>query len=42
MFVQVAEGLGIQSILHTNYKSTRAKLASLGLQPDNGVIHETR
>jgi putative hydrolase of the HAD superfamily len=42
MFVQVAEGLGIRSILHTNYKSTRAKLASLGLQPDDGVIHETR
>jgi putative hydrolase of the HAD superfamily len=39
MFVQIAEGLGI---LHTNYKSTRAKLASLGLQPDDGVIHETR
>ncbi len=42
MFVQVAEGLGIRSIFHTNYKSTRAKLASLGLQPDDGVIHETR
>jgi putative hydrolase of the HAD superfamily len=37
MFVQVAEGLGIRSILHTNYKSTHAKLASLGLQPDDGV-----
>src|SRR5208283_962323 len=31
MFVQIAEGLGIRSILHTNYKSTRAKLASFGL-----------
>jgi putative hydrolase of the HAD superfamily len=31
MFAQVAEGLGIRSILHKNYKSTRAKLASLGL-----------
>jgi putative hydrolase of the HAD superfamily len=31
MFVQVAEGLGIQSILHTNYRSTSAKLALLGL-----------
>ena len=28
MFVQVAEGLGIRSILHTDYKSTCAKLAS--------------
>jgi putative hydrolase of the HAD superfamily len=42
MFVQVAEGLGIHGILHTDYRSTRAKLTSLGLQPDNGVIHETR
>jgi len=32
MFVQVAEGLGIRSILHTDYKSTCAKLATLGLQ----------
>ncbi len=31
MFVQIAEGLGIRSILHTDYHSTRAKLASLGL-----------
>jgi putative hydrolase of the HAD superfamily len=42
MFVQIAEGLGIRSILHTNYKSTRAKLASLGLQLDEEVIYETR
>jgi putative hydrolase of the HAD superfamily len=42
MFVQVAEGLGIRSILHTDYRSTCAKLASLGLQNDAGVIHETR
>jgi putative hydrolase of the HAD superfamily len=31
MFVQVAENLGIRSIFHADYKSTRAKLASLGL-----------
>ena len=31
MFVQVAEGLGIRSILHTDYNSTRAKLSKLGL-----------
>src|SRR5208283_1198168 len=42
MFVQVAEGLGIRSILHTDYQSTCAKLASLELQNDEGVIHETR
>jgi len=40
MFVQIAEGLGIRSILHTGYKSTCAKLASLGLQNDEGLIHE--
>jgi putative hydrolase of the HAD superfamily len=32
MFVEVAEGLGIRSILHTDYKSTCSKLASFGLQ----------
>ncbi|MDA4117100.1 MAG: HAD-IA family hydrolase [Thaumarchaeota archaeon] len=41
MFVQIAEGLGIRSILHTDYKSTREKLASFGLQ-NEGAIHETR
>ena len=42
MFVQIAEGMGIRSILHTDYKSTCAKLASFGLQNDEKVIHETR
>ena len=32
MFVQIAEGLGIRSILHTNYKSTRARLSESGLE----------
>ena len=41
MFVQIAEGLGIQGILHTDYRSTCAKLASFGLQNDEGVIHGT-
>ena len=31
MFVQIAEGLGIRSILHTDYGSTCAKLSALGL-----------
>jgi putative hydrolase of the HAD superfamily len=31
LFVEVAEGLGIQSILHTDYRSTCARLGSLGL-----------
>jgi putative hydrolase of the HAD superfamily len=37
LFVQIAEGMGIRSILHTDYRSTRAKLASFGLQNDEGV-----
>jgi putative hydrolase of the HAD superfamily len=41
MFVQIAEGMGIRSILHTDYKSTCAKLASFGLQNDEGACHET-
>jgi putative hydrolase of the HAD superfamily len=41
MFVQVAEGLGIRSILHTDYRSTCAKLASFGLHNDEEEIHET-
>jgi putative hydrolase of the HAD superfamily len=32
MFVQIAEGLGIRSIHHTDYKSTRAELSALGLE----------
>ena len=31
MFVEIAQGLGIRSVLHTDYQSTRAKLAALGL-----------
>jgi len=38
MFVQIAEGLRIRSILHTDYRSTRAKLASFGLQSDEKDI----
>jgi putative hydrolase of the HAD superfamily len=32
MFVQVAETLGIRGILHIDYNSTVAKLASIGLE----------
>lgn len=32
MFVQIAEGLGVRSILHTDYKTTRTKLSALGLK----------
>jgi putative hydrolase of the HAD superfamily len=41
MFVQIAEGMGIRSVLHTDYKSTRSKLAVWGLQDDKGAIDET-
>jgi putative hydrolase of the HAD superfamily len=41
MFVQIAESLGIRSILHTDYASTRAKLASFGLSNGEGIIHGT-
>ena len=41
MFVQIAEGFGIRSILHTDFRSTYAQLASFGLQNDEGGIHET-
>ena len=32
MFVQIAEGMGIRSILHTDYNSTYTKLSSFGLE----------
>jgi putative hydrolase of the HAD superfamily len=31
MFVQIAEGLGIRGILHTDCKSTRSRLSDIGL-----------
>jgi len=34
MFVEIAEGLGIRGILHTDYRSTCAQLASFGLQQE--------
>ena len=40
MFVEIAERLGIRSILHVDYKSTREKLASFGLTPNESVNHE--
>jgi putative hydrolase of the HAD superfamily len=36
MFVEVATGLGIRSICHTDYPSTCAKLAGLGLNAGDG------
>ena len=40
MFVRIAEGLGIRSVLLTDYESTCVKLASFGLYHDEDVIHE--
>jgi putative hydrolase of the HAD superfamily len=40
MFIQIAGGLGIRSILHTDYRSTRAQLASFGLRTDEGASNE--
>jgi putative hydrolase of the HAD superfamily len=40
MFVEIAEGLGIRGILHKEYRSTQAQLATLGLQDDEGTSHE--
>lgn len=40
MFAEIAEDLGICSILHTDYPSTCAQLASFGLQY-GGISHET-
>ncbi len=34
LFVEVAAGVGIRGIVHTDYRSTRAKLAALGLHGD--------
>jgi len=34
MFIQIAQNLGIQGILHTDCKSTRAKLSDLGLNTE--------
>lgn len=42
MFVQIAQSLNIQSILHTDYSSTCVQLCSFGLQSDEEVNHEAR
>jgi hypothetical protein len=40
VFVEVSKSLVIRSILHTDYKSTCARLASFGLRHRDGVLHE--
>lgn len=40
MFVEIAQGIGIRSILHTDCHATSAQLASLGLPNDEITSHE--
>ena len=40
LFVQIAEEFGMRGLVHTDYQSTRAKLAAFGLLDDEEVIHE--
>ncbi len=42
MFVEIAEGMGIRSILHVDYPTTRARLESFGLGTEAGAADETR
>lgn len=42
MFVQLAESFGINIIHHTDYESTRTKLASFGLSKSNGSHDKQR
>jgi len=39
-FVQVAEGLGIRTILHRDYETTRSQLASFGIPIDERTVDE--
>ena len=39
MFTEIADGLGIQSICHTGYETTRAQFASFGLRIDKKGSH---
>lgn len=39
LFVQIAESMGIRGIIHTDYESTRVKLAALGLDCANQMKH---
>jgi putative hydrolase of the HAD superfamily len=42
MFVNIADKMGIRGVLHTDYRSTCAKLAAFGLRSGEGVIDESR
>jgi putative hydrolase of the HAD superfamily len=40
MFLEIATSLGIRSILHTDYRSTCAKLAALGLRNGEELVQD--
>jgi putative hydrolase of the HAD superfamily len=42
MFAEVGESVGIRSILHTDFRSTRARLVTFGLRDQEGVGHDAR
>jgi len=41
LFVEVARGLGIRSILHTDYETTAARMKSFGLQSGENAVRRT-
>ena len=42
LFVEIGESLGLRCVLHTDLKSTRARLAALGLRDDGDVRQAVR
>jgi len=40
LFVEIATGLGIRTVLHTDYRSTCARLSSFGLHSGEELVHE--
>jgi putative hydrolase of the HAD superfamily len=42
MFVEVSQGLGIRSILHSDYETTTARLKSFGLESGDSAVRRTR
>ncbi len=42
MFIQIAHGLGIRGVLHTDVGSTRKQLAACGLRDDDRISHGVR
>jgi putative hydrolase of the HAD superfamily len=42
LFVEIGKSMGMRCVLHTDLKSTRARLAALGLRDDADVRHVAR